>query len=381
MKKPSVHSLPLQAGKPDGTRLLRQGPYYWLNPTKGTPLVRVDNLGNEAPVTQRQIIFVEDFLPGKTRLFLAGQDITSELRATAEALRGGGEAPQAYMLLTTHLKRLAVEFIIWHRKPLCTNLFLKARKGTMTAIMGGSGCGKSVFIKMLAGCNRPSSGTILVNGRPLSEMMGLVGYVPQGDVLLPELTGRNSLDYTLKLFAPYLTKEERAAAISHVAKALELPESVLDMQIGRLEWQGRYPSGGQRRRISLAHELIRWPEILILDEPTSGLSAADAENVINLLRQQVDLRGMTIVTSIHAPNALMFSRFDDLLLVGQGGKICYYGPRKDALMEVTQNLFGTPDDLMNAMANPKQVEALVTNYNYCEKTHCPSVQYFTEEAK
>jgi len=321
---------------------------------------------------------MEDYLPGKMRLFLAGQDVTEEFRTTAESLRGGGEAPQTYMLLTSQLKRLAVDFIIWHRKPLCTNLFLKARKGTMTAIMGCSGCGKSVFIRMLAGCNRPSSGNIYVNGQPLSEMMGVVGYVPQGDVLLPELTGRESLDYTLKLFAPYLNGEERTAAITHVAQALELPEAVLDMQIGRLEWQGKYPSGGQRRRISLAHELIRWPEILILDEPTSGLSASDAENVINLLRQQVDLRGMTVVSSIHAPNPLMFSKFDDLLLVGQGGNICYYGPRKDALMEVTQNMFGTPDDLMNALANPQQVEALITNYKYCEKTHCPSVQYFSE---
>lgn len=381
MKKPSLHSMPILAGRPDGAQLLRQGPYYWLNPATKAPLVRVDSQGNEIPVDRRQMIFMEDFLPRKSRLVCAGQDITEELRTAAEALRGGGEAPQAYMLLTTHLKRLAVEFILWHRKPLCTNLFLKARKGTMTAIMGGSGCGKSVFIKMLAGCNRPSSGSIQVNGQPLSEMMPLVGYVPQGDVLLPELTGRASLNYTLKLFAPYLSKEERAAAIDHVSEALELPAAVLDMQIGRLEWQGKYPSGGQRRRISLAHELIRWPEILILDEPTSGLSASDAENVINLLRQQVDLRGMTVVTSIHAPNALMFSKFDDLLLVGQGGKICYYGPRKDALMEVTQNVFGTPDDLMNAMANPQQVEALVTNYNYCEKMHYPSVQYFTEEKK
>ena len=369
-------SSPLLEKTLDGPCLEKRGAYYWICPPKqGTLEIRRYNRVISS-VVKRQLIFIEDYLPGQMNLFFNGSDITANLHHVAEDFidKIDNMAP-VYALQTSELKRVVGLF---KRNNLCTNLFLKARKGTMTAIMGPSGCGKSIFIKMLAGCNKPSEGRINVADRPLSEMMNHVGYVPQGDVLLPELTGKSSLHYTLKLFAPFLTFEERQSVIKHVADSLDLTLDTLDMQIGSPEWQGKYPSGGQRRRISLAHELVRCPEIIILDEPTSGLADTDAENVIRLLRKLADSQKMTIISSIHSPNSRMFNKFDYLLLVGTHGRICYYGPIKAAMEEVTMSKIDNPSNLMEAISSEEKVSALVDNYLYCMTEHCPSVQYFPE---
>ncbi len=315
----------------------------------------------------------------KKRLLLNNSEITQDFLKTVALLKQnrGIVSNSSYALQTNQLKRR-----VWDKfkkKDLCTNLFMQAKKGKMTAIMGNSGCGKSVFIKMLAGCNTPSQGDIRVFGTPLSEMMNHVAYVPQGDVLIPELTGKSSLNYTLRLFAPYLTVAERQLAINHVIRSLEVEPEALNLQIGCPEWQGSFPSGGQRRRINLAHELVRFPEIIILDEPTSGLSASDAEKVISVLRKLADSQEMTVISSIHSPNSVIFNMFDDLLLVGSRGRICYYGPRQDSWSIVTQSAFGSPDDLINAMKTSAQVDALAFNYNHYMTNNIDTPLYYPKE--
>ena len=355
-------------GDPQSPLLEKRGAYFWIIPAQEGVLQTKEENGTDNLISQKQLIFIEDF--NTKQLFLNNTNITTDLQKTAEQFRlesedGDIETEGAkYAFQTTQLERNALGKYL-KKKKLCTNLFMQARHGTMTAIMGGSGCGKSIFIKMLVGCNVPSKGKIHVMGKPLSEMMSHVGYVPQGDVLLPELTGKISLNYTLKLFAPYLTSNERQLIISHVTKSLDIDDDVMNMQIGRPDLQGGGPSGGERRRISIAHELVRFPEIIILDEPTSGLSASDAELVIMLLKNLAEYHKMTIITSIHSPSQYMFDQFDDLLLVGSQGRICYYGKTSDAREVVLHNLPGNvPDNLIRVIRNEQGQNPLIQNYYF-----------------
>ena len=224
--------------------------------------------------------------------------------------------------------------------------FLLASPGDITAIMGPSGAGKTVFLKMICGYDRPSSviysggaeapmndNAICICGETGEKAFRYLGYVPQGDVLYPELTTEQSLRYRMRLrFGNLLTEDDITQCIHHVCfELLKLEPNTIKMQIGQMDWIGPYPSGGQRRRINIAHELVLEPHVLILDEPTSGLSSKDSEELMDALKGLAYSKQLCIVMTIHQPSENMFKKIEDLLLFVSGGSLAYYGRRSLAL--------------------------------------------------
>lgn len=218
-------------------------------------------------------------------------------------------------------------------KVLCDGLFLNAEPGRFTAVMGPSGAGKSVFLKLAAGYLRPSTGRVRVGPHDLhadyDRVRARLGYVPQAEIMIPELTVAQSLDYRLRLQCPLMSLDQRRRQVAAVCDRLGLAEQLdllLQQQIGRPEsTKGSHPSGGQRRRVNIAHELLSNPEVLFLDEPTSGLSATDADCVVRNLAAMAHAEGLNVIATLHQPSRDIYRRIDDLLLVGQGGRVAYYG--------------------------------------------------------
>jgi ABC-type multidrug transport system ATPase subunit/pSer/pThr/pTyr-binding forkhead associated (FHA) protein len=198
--------------------------------------------------------------------------------------------------------------------------------GELVGMLGPSGAGKSTLLMSVLGMLRPTGGGVLLNGRPLNQQYESfrtnVGYVPQDDIVHPQLTVREALDYACKLRLPPMSDADRTEAIEKTLKQVGLFEQ-RDLQIGSAE--EKVLSGGQRRRVNLAVELVTDPSLLILDEPTSGLSWTDAADVVATLRRLAD-DGRTIVLTIHQPDYQEYEKFDSVAILGRGGKLLFYGP-------------------------------------------------------
>ncbi len=189
--------------------------------------------------------------------------------------------------------------------------------GTLVAIMGGSGVGKTTLLSLLNGSLKPQSGTITINGHDISEpeAKALIGFVPQDDLLIEELTVYQNLWYTARLCFADLSDEEIDKRVLSVLGQLGLM-AAKDLKVGSPI--NKFISGGQRKRVNIALELLREPAILFLDEPTSGLSSSDTEKVINLLKEQTG-KGRLIIANIHQPSSDVYKLFDRLWLLDKGG--------------------------------------------------------------
>ncbi len=209
------------------------------------------------------------------------------------------------------------------------NLSFTLKSGEMLAIMGGSGTGKTTLLSLLNGSVKPQEGTITINGHDISqpEAKSLIGYVPQDDLLIEELTVYQNLWFTARLCFEGLSSQEIDSKVEKTLKDLEL-YAAKDLKVGSAI--NKYISGGQRKRLNIALELIREPAVLFLDEPTSGLSSADTEKVILLLKEQT-LKGKLIVVNIHQPSSDVYKLFDRLLLLDKGGYPVYDGNPIDAI--------------------------------------------------
>jgi ABC-type multidrug transport system ATPase subunit len=197
--------------------------------------------------------------------------------------------------------------------------------GNLVGIMGGSGAGKSTLLSILNGTAAPAEGRILINGIDLygdtRKVQGLIGNIPQDDLLIEELTVYQNLYYNTKLCFGQLDASEIDRKVSDMLQALGLGET-RDLKVGNA--LNKTISGGQRKRLNIALELIREPSILFVDEPTSGLSSRDAENVMDLLKQ-LALNGKLVFVVIHQPSSEIFKLFDRLLLLDRGGYPVYDG--------------------------------------------------------
>ena len=209
------------------------------------------------------------------------------------------------------------------------NLSFTLRNGELLAIMGGSGTGKTTLLSLLNGTLRPQEGSITINGHDISEPKAkdLIGFVPQDDLLIEELTVYQNLWFTAKLCFEGMPDEDIDRRVMKTLKDLGL-DAVKDLKVGSAI--NKYISGGQRKRLNIALELIREPAVLFLDEPTSGLSSADTEKVINLLKEQT-LNGKLIVVNIHQPSSDVYKLFDRLWLLDKGGYPVFDGNPIDAI--------------------------------------------------
>ena len=209
------------------------------------------------------------------------------------------------------------------------NLNFTLHSGELLAIMGGSGTGKTTLLSILNGSLIPQEGHITINGHDISEQKAkdLIGFVPQDDLLIEELTVYQNLYYTAKLCFASLSEEEIDRRVMKILKDLGL-DATKDLKVGSAI--NKYISGGQRKRLNIALELIREPAVLFLDEPTSGLSSADTEKVINLLKEQT-YKGKLVVVNIHQPSSDVYKLFDRLWLLDKGGYPVFDGNPIDAI--------------------------------------------------
>ncbi len=225
-----------------------------------------------------------------------------------------------------------VEYLFKNSENGVRKMNFRVESGNLIGIMGGSGVGKSTLLNLLHGKLKPTTGNIYVNGYDINaeseEIKGLIGYVPQDDMLIEELTVYQNLFYNAKLCFGDYTLEQIDATIEKVLIDLDLLE-IKDLQVGDV--MNKKVSGGQRKRLNIGLELMREPVVLFIDEPTSGLSSFDSEKVMILLKNQA-LSGKLIFAIIHQPSSDIIKMFDKLWLVDKGGYMIYDGDPVEALV-------------------------------------------------
>jgi ABC-type multidrug transport system ATPase subunit len=214
------------------------------------------------------------------------------------------------------------------------NFNFQGESGQLVGVMGVSGTGKSTLLDLLNGNLKPQSGDIFINGYNLnnikerSQVKGVIGFVPQDDLLIEELTVYQNLYYSARMCLDRFRHHRIKKIVDRILIDLDLYE-IKDLKVGsKLD---KVISGGQRKRINIALELVREPYILFVDEPTSGLSSVDSEVVINLLKEQT-YKGRLVIVNIHQPCSDFYKLFDKIIILDKGGYQIYYGNPNEAIV-------------------------------------------------
>ncbi len=235
--------------------------------------------------------------------------------------------------------------------------------GQLIGVMGGSGAGKSTLLNILNGNIKPQQGEILINGHNIHEdkevIKGVVGFVPQDDLLIEELTVYQNLYYNSKLCFSNFTETQIDEAVNKVLQDLDLYE-IRGLKVGGP--LNKFISGGQRKRLNIALELIREPDIMFVDEPTSGLSSMDSEMVMDLLKE-ITLKGKLAIINIHQPSSDIFKLFDKILLLDKGGYPIYFGNPTESVVyfkKATNHINANESECSTCgNVNPEQVLQII----------------------
>lgn len=222
------------------------------------------------------------------------------------------------------IEAISVEKVVYdkHSKrkiTLVDDISLKIPAGAFVGVVGGSGAGKSTFIDCINGVRPCTSGKVMYDGNDYYENInsyrGVVGIVPQKDIMHEDLTVAKALFYTAKI--RMRRKLSRTEIWQRVQKAIE------DVQLqGRENLKISALSGGQKKRVSIAMELLAEPKVIFLDEPTSGLSPDLDLEMMELLKNLAS-NGRTIIVITHAMDNIKLC--DKVIVLGKGGKLCYFG--------------------------------------------------------
>lgn len=255
----------------------------------------------------------QELRPGDT-LSMGGQAFHVQPDGTLERLELTSGIPMSVKGVTVQ----ADETTLLH------NINLEVPARSLVAVVGPSGSGKSTLLGALTGLKPAVRGQVLLNGQDLyssyAEWRYRIGFVPQQDLVPPQLSVREALTYAARLRFPADTSNlERTQRIDEVLRELKLQDRAA-LRIDRL-------SGGQRKRVSVALELLTKPPILYLDEPTSGLDPGLDQQLMMLLRELAD-DGRTVLVVTHAMDNLNLC--DRVLVLAAGGHVAYYGPPQDA---------------------------------------------------
>ena len=212
------------------------------------------------------------------------------------------------------------------------NISFSIEEGKLVGILGASGTGKTTMLNLLSGVQKPTSGSVRINGLDIhkdnSALEGVLGYVPQDDLLIEDLTVFENLYFAACQCFKEKSKKEITTLVDQTLANLGLLEK-RNLKVGTSF--NKVISGGQRKRLNIALELIREPSVLFLDEPTSGLSSHDSETLMDLLRD-LTLKGKLLFTSIHQPSSEIFKMFDKIIILDQEGCMAFYGNPVDAVI-------------------------------------------------
>lgn len=224
-----------------------------------------------------------------------------------------------------------------NKKYILQNVSLSINAGELVAICGGSGAGKTTFMNCINGFEPATGGQVFVNGMDLyknySSMKNSIGYVPQQDIIHDDLTLEDMLTYTAKLrLQKDITKSEIKKRVTEVLQMVDL-EPQRHTYVKKL-------SGGQRKRGSIAVELISDPSLFFLDEPTSGLDPEAETHLMHQLRKLSKDKGKTVIVITHTLQNILL--FDKVIFLAPGGKLCFCGTPEKA-----KNFFGV-DNLADA---------------------------------
>lgn len=202
--------------------------------------------------------------------------------------------------------------------------------GSLVGIMGGSGTGKSTLMNILNGKIPLDTGRIHINGFSLEQASheGVIGYVPQDDLLFEELTVYQNLYFNAKVCFSDFSEDLLDKTVRKVLDDLDL-EDIRHLRVG--DPLNKTISGGQRKRLNIALELMREPSVLFVDEPTSGLSSMDSEKMMLLLKD-LTLKGKLVIAIIHQPSSQIFKLFDKLWILDKGGYPVYNGNPVDSIV-------------------------------------------------
>ncbi|KAK1552938.1 hypothetical protein Q3G72_026031 [Acer saccharum] len=246
-------------------------------------------------------------------------------------------------------------------KFLLKNVSGEAKPGRLLAIMGPSGSGKTTLLNVLAGQLSASpklhlSGLLEVNGKRSSNKAYKFAYVRQEDLFFSQLTVRETLSLAAELQLPEISSvEERDEYVNNLLFRLGLV-SCAESNVGDAKVRGI--SGGEKKRLSVACELIASPSVIFADEPTTGLDAFQAEKVMETLRQLAQ-DGHTVICSIHQPRGSVYGKFDDIVLLTEG-ELVYAGPARDEPLEYFSNFgYCCPDHV-----NPAEFLADLISIDY-----------------
>ena len=298
---------------------------------------------------------------GSEDLYLNGQNIHERETYVFDhgsSIRGSGIKAIHYSEVVSHLSVLTyqsdvylhasdVSFTFRKSKNGVHNLNFHGKSGELVGILGGSGVGKTTTLSILNGTLKPHLGKVLINGYDLydenekDKLRGVIGFVPQDDLLIEELTVYQNLFYNAKMCLDELSEERLAEVVKRVLLDLDLYEA-RDLKVGNP--LTKVISGGQRKRINIALELMREPTILFVDEPTSGLSSIDSEMVMNLLKD-LTYKGKLVIVNIHQPSSDIYKMFDKLMIIDKGGYLVYAGNPTDAIIWFkSQTNHANPDE-------------------------------------
>ena len=214
------------------------------------------------------------------------------------------------------------------------NFNFHGESGQLVGILGVSGTGKSTLLDLLNGNIKPHGGEIFINGynfnnhKEKDKLKGIIGYVPQDDLLIEELTVYENLYYSARMCLDKFRPPRIKKIVKKILTDLDLYE-IKNLKVG--DKLNKVISGGQRKRINIALELVREPHILFVDEPTSGLSSIDSEVVINLLKEQT-YKGKLVIINIHQPCSDLYKLFDKIIILDKGGYQIYYGNPNEAII-------------------------------------------------
>ncbi len=283
---------------------------------------------------------------GKSDLYLNGQILTQGkvfILTPGSSLRNSKVKPIYYSdILSTFMSdtsKAKVSFVVKNLeykfkggKLGLRNINFSEDSGKLIGIMGGSGAGKSTLLNVLNSNEIPSGGSVKINGINIhtekNKIEGVIGMVSQDDLLIEELSVFQNLFYNAKLCFGDKSDKVISEMVVDVLTSIGLIET-RDLKVGSpLE---KTISGGQRKRLNIALELIREPSVMFVDEPTSGLSSRDSENIMDLLKE-LALKGKLVFVVIHQPSSDIFKMFDKLMILDVGGFPIYYGNPVDSVI-------------------------------------------------